>query len=74
MRNMTDYDTRMKLLRRGYSLIVQAIDEHFCNSDQPFTELQFRKAELMAYEDVPDMEDYCEMLRKETIPLLEEYE
>ena len=71
---MTDYDTRMTLLRRGYSLIVNAIDEHFSNNDQPFTELQFRKAELMAYEDVPHMEDYCETLRKETIPLLEEYE
>ena len=69
---MTDYDTRMKLFNRGYSLIVNAIDEHFSNSDRPFTELQFREAELMAYEDVPDMEDYCETLRKEIIPLLEE--
>ena len=65
---------QMKLLHRGYSLIVNAIDEHFSSSDQPFTELQFREAELMAYEDVPQMEDYCEMLRKEIIPLLEEYE
>ncbi len=69
---MTDYDTRMKLFNRGYSIIVCAIDEHFSNSDRPFTELQFREAELMAYEDVPDMEDYCETLRKEIIPLLEE--
>ncbi len=69
---MTDYDTRMKLLHRGYSLIVNAIDEHFSNSDRPFTELQFREAELMAYGDVPFMEEYCERLRKETIPLLEE--
>lgn len=69
---MTYYDARMKLLLRGYSLIVNAIDEHFSNSDRPFTELQFRKAELMAYGDVPVMEDYCETLRKEIIPLLEE--
>ena len=69
---MTDYDTRMKLFNRGYSIIVCAIDEHFSNSDRPFTELQFREAELMAYEDVPHMEDYCETLRKEIIPLLEE--
>lgn len=62
----------MKLLHRGYSLIVNAIDEHFSNSDRPFTELQFREAELMAYGDVPSMEDYCETLRKEIIPLLEE--
>ena len=57
----------MNLLHRGYSLIVQAIDEHFSNSDRPFTELQFREAELMAYEDVPHMEDYCETLRKEIL-------
>lgn len=69
---MTDYDTRMILLRRGYSLIVNAIDEHFSMTSDPLTELQFRKAELMAYGDVPAMEDYCETLRKETIPLLEE--
>ena len=65
-------NNRRKSITRGYSLIVQAIDEHFCNSDQPFTELQFRKAELMAYENVECMKDYCEILRKETIPLLEE--
>jgi hypothetical protein len=70
MRNMEQ--SEMKLLNRGYGLIVNAIDEHFSNSDQPFTELQFRKAELIAYEDVPLMEDYCEMLRKEIVPLLEE--
>lgn len=69
---MTKYDTRMKLLRRGYSIIVNEIDEHFSNSDRPFTELQFREAELKGYEDVPQMEDYCETLRKEIIPLLEE--
>lgn len=62
----------IKLLHRGYSIIVNAIDEHFSNSDRPFTELQFREAELMAYGDVPAMEDYCETLRKEIIPLLEE--
>jgi len=69
---MTDYDTRMTLLRRAYSIIVNEIDEHFSNSNRPFTELQFRKAELKGYEDVEFMKDYCEMLRKETIPLLEE--
>lgn len=63
---------QMKLLNRGYSLIVKAIDEHFSNSDQPFTELQFREAELRAYWDVPAMEDYCETLRKEIIILMEE--
>lgn len=71
---MTDYDTRMKLLQRGYSIIVNEIDEHFSNSDRPFTELQFREAELKGYEDVPHMEDYCKLLKKEIIPLLEEYE
>jgi hypothetical protein len=69
---MEQWEMKMKMLHRGYSRIVNAIDEHFSNSDQPFTELQFREAELMAYGDVPDMEDYCEMLRKEIIPLLEE--
>ena len=69
---MTDYDTRMTLLRRAYSIIVNEIDEHFSNSDRPFTELQFRKAELKGYENVPAMEDYCKMLKRETIPLLEE--
>jgi len=63
---------RLKLLKRAYSVIVNEIDNHFSSSDRPLTELQFREAELKGYEDVPIMEDYCEMLRKEVIPTLEE--
>jgi hypothetical protein len=70
MRNMTN--NRRKSITRGYSLMVNQIDEHFSMTSDPLTELQFREIELMAYENVECMKDYCEMLRKETIPLLEE--
>ena len=61
-----------KSIARAYTLLANQIDEHFSTTSDPLTELQFREIELMAYENVEVMKDYCEMLRKETIPLLEE--
>ena len=65
-------NNRKRSITRGYSLMVNQIDEHFSMTGDPLTELQFREIELMAYENVELMKDYCELLRKEIIPSLEE--
>ena len=59
-------------MMRAYSTIVNILDDHVSNDGTPFTELQFRKAELRAYENYPGMEDYCNMLKNDIIPILEE--
>ena len=65
-------NNRRKSITRGYTLLANQIDEHFSMTSDPLTELQFREIELMAYENVELMKDYCELLRKEIIPSLEE--
>ncbi len=65
-------NNRKRSITRGYSIMVNQIDEHFSMTGEPLTELQFREIELMAYENVEFMKDYCELLKKEIIPSLEE--